>query len=255
MMRSKEADVAGLFHAHTRHERCRTTEMTLDDNRQPLRFRTYPGSARTPLPGRDFAVEAPLGAVLAARRSVREFALGPLPLATLGRLLHASYGIKGERFSGEWTYERSAPSAGGKYPCEIYVAAQQVTGLADGIHHYDARAHELELRRPGAAQPLLSDLALDQTMVVDSNLVFVITGIPERTTWKYGQRGYRYVWLDAGHLGENLYLVATALGLGPVGIGGFFDEELRALLDLPAGEEPFYLVCVGQPREGAEIAR
>ena len=80
-------------------------------------------------------------------------------------------------------------------------------------------------------------------------LTVVITAIPERTTWKYGQRGYRYVWLDAGHLGQNLYLVATAMGLGPVGIGGFFDRELDALLDLPAEERAFYLVCVGQPKE------
>ena len=61
------------------------------------------------------------------------------------------------------------------------------------------------------------------------------------------QRGYRYVWLDAGHLGQNLYLVATALGLGPVGVGGFFDAELSRLLDLQAGEEALYLVGVGRP--------
>jgi SagB-type dehydrogenase family enzyme len=65
--------------------------------------------------------------------------------------------------------------------------------------------------------------------------------------WKYGQRGYRHVLLDAGHVGQNLYLVATALGLGPTAIGGFFDRELGALLELPEDEEPFYVVCIGQP--------
>jgi SagB-type dehydrogenase family enzyme len=253
MKRSKEADVAGLFHAHSRHERSRTTEMSLDLDRQQLRYRTYPGAKRTPLPGRDFALDEPLGAVLARRRSVREYALGPLPLATLGRLLHASYGLKGDGEGVESTCERAAPSAGGRYPLEIYVATQSVEGLEDGIHHYDVRAHELELRRPGAAQPKLVDLALAQGMVRDSNVVAIITAIPDRTMWKYGQRGYRYVWLDAGHLGQNLYLVATALGLGPVGIGGFFDGELNELLDLPAGEQAFYLVAVGQPRAGAAI--
>jgi SagB-type dehydrogenase family enzyme len=134
------------------------------------------------------------------------------------------------------------------------VATQSVEGLEDGIYHYDVRAHELEARRPGAAQPKLVELALDQTMVRDSNVVAIITAVPERTMWKYGQRGYRYVWLDAGHLGQNLYLVATALGLGPVGIGGFFDGELKALLSLPEGEEPFYLVAIGQPRAGGQSA-
>lgn len=252
MKRSKEADVAGLYHAHSRHERSRTTEMTLDMDRQVRRYRTYPGAKRTPLPGRDFALDEPLGAVLARRRSVRDFTLQPMPLATLGRLLHASYGAKGEPETAE-VCERSAPSAGGRYPLEIYVATQSVEGLEDGIHHYDVRAHELELRRPGVMQPRLVELALEQEMVRGSNVVAIITAVPERTMWKYGQRGYRYVWLDAGHLGQNLYLVATALGLGPVGIGGFFDGELNALLDLPEGEEAFYLVAIGQPRVGGEI--
>jgi len=66
--------------------------------------------------------------------------------------------------------------------------------------------------------------------------------------WKYGQRGYRYVWLDAGHLAQNLYLVADALGLGPVAIGAFFDEELNELLRLPRDEEAAYLVCIGHPK-------
>lgn len=222
--------------------------MSLDQDRQQIRFRTYPGAQRTPLPGRDFALDMPLGAVLERRRSIRDFTRSPLPLATLGRLLHTCYGVRREPDLDAVTCERAAPSAGGRYPLEIYVATQSVEGLPDGIHHYDARAHELEQRRLGVQQPTLANLALDQKMVVDSNVVVIITGIPERTMWKYGQRGYRYVWLDAGHLGQNLYLVATALGLGPVGIGGFYDGELNELLELPPGEEAFYLVCIGQPK-------
>ncbi len=84
-------------------------------------------------------------------------------------------------------------------------------------------------------------------MVEATNVVVVVTAVRDRTMWKYGQRGYRHVLLDAGHVGQNLYLVATALGLGPVGIGGFFDGELGALLALPDDEEPFYVVCIGQP--------
>jgi SagB-type dehydrogenase family enzyme len=251
-MRSKEIDLARLFHQHTYHERSRTPAAALDGDGKPQRFRTYPDARRTPLPGKDFAIDAPFGAVLERRRSIREYELRPLPLATLGRLLHASCGIKGERRVGQWTYERSSPSAGGLYPLEIYVATQSVEGLEDGIHHYDPRAHELSLRQTGLAQPRLAGVALDQEMVTHANLLVIITGIPERTMWKYGQRGYRYVWLDAGHLGENLYLVATALGLGPVGIGGFFDRELNTFLDLPAGEEAFYLVCIGQPAGAGE---
>ncbi|WP_437979194.1 SagB/ThcOx family dehydrogenase [Sorangium sp. So ce295] len=251
MARSKEVDVARLYHLQSSHVRSRPLERTFDGDLQPRRFRTYAGSARTALPGRDFAVDTPLGAVLEQRRSVRDFALRPMPLETLGRLLHASYGVRTLRKGdGEWSSQRPAPSAGGRYPLEIYVATQAVEGIPDGLHHYDARAHELELRREGAAHAALADLAIGQDMLVNTNVVVVVTAIPFRTMWKYGQRGYRYVWLDAGHLGQNLYLVATAMGLGTVAIGGFYDQELSALLALPADEEAIYVVCIGHPGPG-----
>lgn len=251
MATRSEPDVARLFHLHSSHERARVLEPVLDHERPPSRFRTYPGAARTPLPGRDFAVAMPLGAALEQRRSVREYTLRPLPLETLGRLLHTSYGVRGlRRVDGVEFHDRPAPSAGGRYPLEIYAATQSVEGLADAIYHYDARAHELELVRPGLAQPTLVGLIMDQEMARDANLVLVITAVRERTMWKYGQRGYRHLFLDAGHVGQNLYLVATALGLGPTAVGGFLDRDLGELLALPADEEPFYALCVGQPREG-----
>ncbi|KYF68537.1 SagB/ThcOx family dehydrogenase [Sorangium cellulosum] len=253
MARSKEADVARLYHLQSSHVRARPLEPPFDGDLQPLRFRTYMGSARTPLPGRDFAIEAPLGAVLERRRSVRKFALRPMPLETLGRLLHASYGVRGMRkIEGDWCSDRPTPSAGGKYPLEIYVATQAVEDLPDGLYHYDARAHELELRREGLAHAALTDLTLAQEMVLNTNVVVIITAVPFRTMWKYGQRGYRFLWLDAGHVGQSLYLVATAMGLGPVAIGGFYDDELKAFMALPAEEDPMYVVCIGQhgPAEG-----
>ncbi|MFT3766162.1 MAG: SagB/ThcOx family dehydrogenase [Minicystis sp.] len=253
MTKRTDADLARLYHLHSSFEAARLTEPAIDFDRVKIRYRTYPGAARRPLPGRDFEVEMSLGEAIERRRSVRDFALRPLPLATLGRLLHTSYGVRemvGD--DGGPSHQRPVPSAGARYPLEIYVAAQQVEGLADGIYHYDARAHELELVRPGLAQPALVELTLDQPMVRDTNLVVMITAIRERTMWKYGQRGYRHVLLDTGHVGQNLYLVATALGLGPVGIGGFYDRELGALLQLPEDEEPFYVLAIGQPAFAAE---
>jgi SagB-type dehydrogenase family enzyme len=248
--RSKEPDVARLFHVHSSNTKERVIEMRVDEDRRPARFRTYPGARRFPLGGRDFAIDLSLGAALAQRRSLREFALGALALETVGRLLHASFGVRGQRqVEGEWTLERPSPSAGGLYPLELYVAAQCVEGLADGVYHYDPRAHELELRRTGAVHDDLAELTIGQDMIRQANLVVVLAGIPARTMWKYGQRGYRYMWLDAGHVGQNVYLVATALGLGPVAIGGFYDQEVGALFGLPPGEEEaIYLLCVGLPR-------
>jgi SagB-type dehydrogenase family enzyme len=205
------------------------------------------------LPGRDFEIAAPLGAVLDQRRSIREFSLAPLALETVGRLLHASYGVRGYRqIEGEWVYDRPCPSAGGRYPLEIYLAARAVSGLSDGLHHYDAHAHELEQIDLEFVPSSLADAALDQRMIEDANLVFLISAVFQRTMEKYGQRGYRYVWLDAGHLGQNLYLCATALGLGAVAIGGFFDDEVNHLTHLSEGgeEQVIYLVIAGHPKIG-----
>jgi SagB-type dehydrogenase family enzyme len=200
------------------------------------------------LPGRDFDLGPPLGKVLRRRTSVRDFLLRPLELALVGRLLYASFGVRGERkVEGVWVYDRPSPSAGGLYPLELYVATQAVEGLVDGLYHYDARAHQLEVRRRVLLHAALADAILAPDVVRNSNLVIMISAIFQRTMWKYGERGYRYVYLDAGHLGQNLYLVATALGLGPVGIGGFFDEELNRLAGLTIGEEEvIYLMCIGQ---------
>lgn len=257
-------DAARLYHLHSSYVRGRLVDrlndLSVDDERRPFRFRTYPGSRRVALPGRDFQLKAALGTVLRNRRSVRNLRLRPLDLARVGRLLYSSYGVTGyRRANGETVCRRPCPSAGGLYPLELYVATQQVRGLPDGIYHYDARAHELEVRRPRLNYPELAEKLFGQDAretVLNANLVIAIAAIFERTMWKYGERGYRYVWLEAGHLGQNLCLAATALGLGPVNLGGFFDEELNRFLDLPSGEEDLiYLICIGQARETRRPAR
>ena len=246
----KSPNIARLYHVHSSYVRPLIPDVGVDQDRPPFRFRTYPGVRRVDLPGRDFELDRPLGEVLRSRRSVRDFQLRPLGLTLVGKLLHASFGVRGYRKTGtEGVYDRPAPSAGGLYPLELYVATQAVEELADGLYHYDARAHQLELRQRRLLHPELADIALGQDMIRHANLVVLISAVFQRTMWKYGDRGYRYVCLDAGHVGQNLYLVATALGLGPVSIGGFYDDDLNRLLDFPPGEEEaVYLVCIGHPR-------
>jgi SagB-type dehydrogenase family enzyme len=215
-----------------------------------MRARTYPGSVRVALPGRDHEF-GPLtfGAALKRRRSVRDFTRAPLEAVSLGRLLYTAYGVKGLRqVDDNWAYDRPIPSAGGLYPLEVYVATSRVSGLADGIYHYDARSHELEARRDGNVLDTLADMTIDQVMLRDANVVVLTSCVAERTMWKYGQRGYRYVWIEAGHLGQNIYLAAAGMNLGAVAIGGFFDDEVGKLFKLPGGEVPIYLICIGIPR-------
>lgn len=247
MARTRGPDLARLFHLNSSNTRPHVPDLEVDEDARPARFATHVGAPRLALPGADFDLPSSLGEVLAARASTRRFAAVPLELEALGRLLHASYGVKGTReVDGELSYARAAPSAGGLYPVELYVALRGVTGAGDGVYHYDARSSELELLSAGGVQAALAAMTLGQEMIADANVVIAIAADISRTTWKYGPRGYRYVWLDAGHVAQNLWLVGTAMGLGVVSVGGFFDDELNDCFGV-GGSEVIYLVCAGQP--------
>jgi SagB-type dehydrogenase family enzyme len=246
-----DRDIARLYHLNSANLRPRIARDVPDQDRHPLRFRTYPGSPRMALPAPTLGLNMALGAALSVRRSVRSFDPAPLPLDVVGALLYAGYGLRGYHdVDGQLVCDRPTPSAGGLYPLELYVAAQSVAGIDDGVYHFDARAHQLEQRRVGSIQQELVGMAIGQDMIRDANLVIAITAVFGRTMWKYGQRGYRYVLFEAGHVGQNLYLAAAALGLGAVAIGGFFDDEINSALLLPADEEAIYLYCIGMPPGG-----
>jgi SagB-type dehydrogenase family enzyme len=230
----------------------------------PHKRRIYVGAPRLDLPGRGEPAAMPLGEALGRRRSRRDFDGGTLPLATLGRLLAASFAVVDDRTAlgpeaasgaGGATGFRPSPSAGGLYPLELYVAARGVEGLDDGLYHYDPWVHQLERRRRGTLHGEIAALCFGQGFLAASNLLLSLSGVVERTCWKYGPRGYRYVCFEAGHVAQNLMLVAEALGLATVAVGGFFDQAMAELLELPEGEEPLYHVAVGRSASAAGSGR
>lgn len=248
----EEIDLAQLYHLNSSNVRSKTGDLSPDYDRRPARFTRIPGAKQFALPRGHFRVPQPLGAALRNRHSVRDFVLKPLPIERLSQLLFLSHGVRGLRsVDGELMFDRAAPSAGGLYPVELYVATQMVKGLPDGIYHYYARSHKLEQLKTGSFHAKLADLTIGQEMIRSANLVVIITAYFRRTTWKYGLRGYRYGLLDAGHVGQNVYLVAGSLKLGAVTIGGFFDAEVSSLLGLESEESPVYLACIGWPRKEA----
>jgi len=178
------------------------------------------------------------------RRSIRNYANKPLSLEDISQLVWAAQGITdaGQGF-------RSAPSAGALYPLEIYVVvgANGVTGLADGVYRYDPEGHRLEGILMGDLRSRLADAALGQSPVREAPVCIVIAAVYERTTTKYGERGIRYVHIEAGHVGQNLYLQAVARGLGMVVIGAFQDDLVQSVLSLPAEQKPLYIIPVGYP--------
>jgi SagB-type dehydrogenase family enzyme len=249
-MPNSEPDIAAVFHRHSSYDPERWPEQgDADAAASAGSATTYPGSTRVDLPGRDARIELSLGEALAARRSVRHFSGDELALAPLGALLWASFGIsrRDPPAADEPLERRPSPSAGALYPLELHVLAHNIAGLADGLYHYDPRSHQFEVRHLGAWQSALAAAILQGPVLSSANAVVVVVGVPGRSMAKYGQRGYRFMLLDAGHLAQNLCLTAAAFELGALPIGGFYDGRLHRLLDLQPGELPLYLIGLGLP--------
>jgi SagB-type dehydrogenase family enzyme len=178
-----------------------------------------------------------LADALEHRRSIRDFQATPLELVEISQLLWAAQGVTSS------AGQRTAPSAGGTYPLEVYVVTDQ------GKYLYHPDRHQLEILSADDVRAVLSRAALSQESVAQAAAIFVLTAVYSRTEQRYGDRAERYVKLEAGHAAQNLLLQAVALGLGAVPIGAFNDDEVQQVLNLPDDHEPLYLVPVGHPQK------
>lgn len=174
------------------------------------------------------------------RRSVRGYKNEPLTFAEVSQLLWAAQGVT------DANGLRTAPSAGALYPLEVYLIAGNVTGLPAGIYNYVPDGHRIELITDGDRRGELSRTAMGQTFVADAPVSFVITAVYARTTGLYGERGIRYVDMEAGHAAENLLLQGVALGIGAVTVGAFDDKDVAKLLQLSGDETPLYIISAGR---------
>jgi SagB-type dehydrogenase family enzyme len=182
----------------------------------------------------------PLEALLSQRRSMREFDHQPLALADVGQLAWAAQGVT-HRYG--W---RTAPSAGALYPLELYLVAGRVDGMEPGVYRYRPQAHSLEMTGDDDCRAALARAALGQSWLADAAAIFVFTAVYERTARKYGGRAERYVHMEVGHAGQNLFLQAEARGLGTVVVGAFDDAAVAQVLGLPADHRPLSLMPVGR---------
>ncbi len=211
---------------------------------QPSPYKEFPGVPKVALPAFPEPGGPPLERVMQSRRSVREYAERQVTLAELSRLLHYSTGITDRR--DPTLAFRSVPSSGALFPIEVYPVVFDVEGLAPGVYHYGVAEHQLSRLREGNFRREVFQAALSQEMILRASLVLVLTGLHERVQWKYVDRSYRYLMLEAGHLGQNVYLAATGMGLGPCGIGAYFDDDLNRLLGVDGHDEAtVYLLAIG----------
>lgn len=231
------AGVARL--ADSRELRRVTAAATLRHPELPLR----------PLPQPE-ALQRPLGAAIAGRRSARRFGRGPISAATLAALLEAAYGVTGSLDDADgWTQPlRAAPSGGALYPLDLFVAVHAVTDVPAGLYRFEPLEHGLEEigvvdHLPAAtAYPALAEAAA---------ATVVIAATFWRARFKYGLRAYRFALFEAGHVAQNLLLAATSLELAAVPLGGFYDRRLDDALGLDGVDRSsLYVVCVGAPEAG-----
>lgn len=193
---------------------------------------------------------ADLAELIERRQSYRQFARLPLRLPELSTILKQSYGLgRAAVIDGFERCRRPVPSAGALYPLEVYVIVNSIDGVESGICHYGLIDHSLErLTDTPVRSETISQLFLDQECVADAAVIVIITAVPARTMRKYGDRGYRYILLEAGHVGQNLMLSCGALGLATIALGGFLDGPLADLLKIDVETEmPIYALAVGRP--------
>ena len=236
--------IGDRFQQETKYHRNKMTGGFLDGRDKPGEFKEYPGDIqRFSLPNADKDGGGPLWEVMARRRSVRDFLPRAISFEELSQLIWSTQGITGAECGFRL---RVTPSAGALYPIETYVVVNRVVDLTPGSYHFNVKENQLEQLAVGDFHVNIATSALDQSMAKEAAVVFVWTAVVERTKWKYRERGYRYLYLDAGHIGQNLYLAATSLRLGCCTIGAFYDDEVNQLIGVDGKEETaVYLGAVG----------
>ncbi len=187
--------------------------------------------------------EVSLERTIASRRSRRSFTDQALTLQQAGQVLWSAQGITEGRF-------RAAPSAGATYPLEVFIAVGDgtVEGLEAGVYLYKPDTHVLSQVLESDIRSRLAAAALRQGFVGEAPMAVVIAADYDRTTGRYGERGRRYVHMEVGHVGGNIYLQCEALGLGTVAVGAFNDDEVESLLDMPDNLDALYIMPVGYTR-------
>ena len=226
--------LASEFHYNTATGR---VNLNIDTN---IQFKMYPNSKAIPL---DMSWEGlkkqnnkDYEDVLMARVSTRAFLDEAIEFETLSKLLSISCGVRSN--CQEYQF-RTYASAGGRFPIEVYLVMQKSDELELGVYHYNVYNNTLELVKKGNYSSQLKKFYSNQPFDLSVPCIILLSSLFHRTMMKYGERGYRYTLIDAGHIGQNLYLTASYLNLGIVGLGGGAEDDmvLDELLGLYSKDE------------------
>jgi SagB-type dehydrogenase family enzyme len=220
-------------------------------------FRSYPGCPHVDLPTELAPMTRSLENILTKRRSAHHFSATPTQMDELARILLLGDGIVSRMTSddGAEFLLRTAPSGGGLYPIETFCFVFNVAGVPSGAYFYNTQKHRLERLAAEDFRPRLSAATNLSAEVESAGFCIALSAVLPRSSFKYGQRAYRFALLEAGHIAQNLLLAAEGLDLGGLPIGGFFDDDINALLNLDGCQEfVVYLLLIGNKSREEQIA-
>lgn len=229
--------IPGVFLVENPHMKAESMTLHTGDGRKVEGDLTLGHWIQLPSPRKDgpMSVEKSLN----ERRSVRQYRPNePLQLEEISQLLWSAQGTTSDEGL------RTAPSAGALFPLEIYLVAGNVRNLHVGVYHYDPRRHAVLRVQLEDVRCDLRRSAADQAQILEAPAIVVVAALYDRMMTKYRERGRRYADFEAGHVSQNIYLQATALGLGTVAIGAFQGSDVRRVLGI--SEEHLYLMPVGK---------
>ncbi|ARN57923.1 SagB/ThcOx family dehydrogenase [Sedimentisphaera salicampi] len=229
-----QGSIGDRFQQQTKYDRNKPLGKRLDWAAKPETYKNYPDCKTAALPAAEGISEMSLHEALKTRRSARSYPPRPLKIKELSYLLWASTGISSRAEGFEF---RTAPSAGALYPIETYIVINNAERLSPGVYHYNIQKHCLEVLREEDLSIETARAALGQRMCAEAPAVFIWTAVFQRMKWKYGQRAYRYIYLDAGHIAENLALAAASLKLESCQIAAIFDDQVNNIIGVDGTDE------------------
>lgn len=235
------------FHKNTSIEKYTKKKTKTPKSWININYKTYPRLTQIFLK-KALPLQKSLEDILFSRRSRRLFNNHSLSFEELSTILYYAGGIS--TLNTDYNNSlRMYPSAGARYPLEIYIVVNNIKEIKKGIYHYNIKFNSLELLELGNFTEQMYEIT-NQKMCKKAAFTIVITAVLDRTRIKYNNRGYRYLFIESGHLSQNIYLVSESLGLGCCTLGGFKDDQINNLLDLNGiNEKTLYLAVIGKSNE------
>lgn len=245
--------IGSEFFEKSKYEHMGESDQTLGKPQPPVE--QEPGKDQKiielPVPSSLKLGDFPLRKAIDQRRTVRKYAPEPISLDELSYLLWCTQGVqqlnraytKGGRIT-----LRTVPSAGARHAFETYILANRVEGLPAAMYRFWATEHKLvEISTDASLAASLTEACLDQPMIKEAAATFVWVVDVYRMNWRYQERGYRYMLLDAGHVCQNMYLAAESIGCGACAVGAYNDDEVNRVMGLDGVEQfTIYIAPVGK---------